>query len=57
MAFLLPKMSVGKPTKLRGWIPDDVKVGTSRDELHLLELHDVLKLYANLPGLAQEFRV
>jgi len=34
--------SIEKNIRSRGYTPDDVEVSASRDELHLLELHDIL---------------
>ena len=41
----------------RGYSPYDIEVSTSRDELHFLELHDILELHANFSCLPQEFGV
>ena len=38
-------------------VPDHVKVRSGRDDVHLLELHDVLELHAHLPRLLQQLRV
>ena len=55
--FPITKDETLEKPRSKGWVPDDIEVSASRDELHLLELHDVLKLYANFSCLAQEFRV
>jgi hypothetical protein len=37
--------------------PDDVPIGSARDHVHLLLLHDILELTPDLPRLAQELWV
>lgn len=42
---------------VRDNIPDDIKVCSCRNEFHLLELHDILKLHTDFSCLAQQLRV
>ena len=47
-------MHEGTATVPGGYSPDDIEVRASRDDLHLLELHDILQLSAQFASFAEE---
>lgn len=48
---------MGTPCDQRSHLPQNIEVRPSRNDLHLLEFHDIFQLDAHFPSLTQELGV